>query len=63
MIRQHAEQRSLVSWLIMQEKVTRLWIEEVLAVSPPNDEFLVRLEEHRAWLAEQIDDLTARRAA
>ena len=63
MMRAHAEQRPLLSWLMTQERVLKLWIEETLAAPPPSPEFLERLEAHHAWLCAQIDELTARRAA
>lgn len=63
MIHTHAEQRPLIDWLIMQEKVLRLWIEEAVANGSGNPEFVSRLEAHHAWLAEQIDYFAARRAA
>ena len=59
----HAEQWSLIEWLIMQEKVLRLWIEEAVARAPANPDFISRLEAHHAWLAEQIDHFAARSAA
>lgn len=63
MIHTHAENRSLVEWLMMQEKVLRLWIEEAVAGVPTNPELISRLEAHHAWLSEQIDYFAARRAA
>ena len=63
MMRAHAEQRSLVAWLMTQERVIKLWIEETLAAPPSSPEFLERLEAHHSWLRAQIDDLTERRAA
>ena len=63
MIRSHAEDRSLVSWLIMQERVLRLWIEEALADAPSDERFVAELENHHNWLAEQIARLQERKAA
>ncbi len=63
MMRWHGEERSLLSWLMMQEKFVALWIDETLSVAPPNGDFIARLETHRRWLAEQIDLLANRRAA
>lgn len=63
MIHTHAEQRSLVEWLTMQERVLRMWIEEAVAGVPANPEFVTRLEAHHAWLTEQIDYFAGRRAA
>ncbi|PQA85799.1 hypothetical protein [Hyphococcus luteus] len=54
MIRSHAEERSLMSWLVMQERVLRLWIEEALADAPADGGFLAELESHHGWLAAQI---------
>lgn len=59
----HAEQRSLIEWLIMQEKVLRLWIEEAVARAPANTDFVSRLEAHHAWLTEQIDHFAEPHAA
>lgn len=63
MMRAHAEQRSLISWLMTQERVLKLWIDETLAAPPSSPEFLERLEAHHAWLRMQIDELTEQRAA
>jgi hypothetical protein len=63
MIRTHAEERSLVSWLVMQEKVLRLWIDEALAAAPVDGRFIAELERHHDWLAVQIERLQHRKAA
>lgn len=63
MIRTHAEERSLMSWLVMQERVLRLWIDEALAAAPVDGRFIAELERHRDWLAGQIDRLEGRKAA
>lgn len=63
MVHTHAEQRSLVEWLIMQEKVLRLWIEEAVARAPANPDFIGRLEAHHAWLREQINHFAEAQAA
>lgn len=59
----HAEQRSLVEWLNMQEKVLRLWIDEAVSAVPANPELINRLEIHHAWLLEQIEYFAGRQAA
>ncbi len=61
MIVERGECRNLVSWLIGQEKVLRLWIDEIAAASTDAD-FILKLESHRAWLAERIDELAERAA-
>ena len=48
---EHGERRSLVCWLITQEKVLRLWIEEAMTSADVTDSFVEALEIHRAWLA------------
>ena len=63
MNRIRAEERSLLSWLVTQEKVLRLWIEEALAAAPADGRFLAELESHHDWLAGQIARLQDRRAA
>jgi len=63
MTRTRGEERSLYSWLVMQEKILRLWIEETLATAPPDTGFIAKLEAHHAWLAEQIDAMTSKKAA
>ena len=63
MIRSHAEDRSLVSWLVMQERVLRLWIEEALAAAPADGRFIAELESHHHWLSEQIENLQGKTAA
>ncbi|WP_428410040.1 hypothetical protein [Hyphococcus sp.] len=63
MICSHAEDRNLVSWLIMQERVLRLWIEEALAAAPADGRFIAELENHHDWLADQIVRLQQRNAA
>ncbi len=63
MIRSHAEDRSLISWLMMQEKVLRLWIEEALASAPSDERFISELESHHHWLAQQIARIEKRSAA
>ena len=63
MIRDHAEDRPLVDWLITQEKVLQLWIDEAVSNASSSTEFVERLELHRAWLSAQIDDLVGQRQA
>ncbi len=58
----YGEQRSLISWLISQEKVLRLWIDEVVGSASSDVEFVRKLEEHRAWLSECIHELRERAA-
>ena len=62
MIRTHAEDRTLMSWLVTQEKVLRLWIEEALANAPKDGRFIAELENHHNWLAAQIAQLQKRSA-
>ncbi len=63
MIRTHSEERSLLSWLVMQERVLRLWIEEALDAAPGDGRFIAELERHHDWLAAQIARLQHRNAA
>lgn len=63
MIRRRGEERSLYSWLVLQEKFLRMWIEEALAAAPRETDFITKLERHHRWLAEQIDALAKQRAA
>jgi hypothetical protein len=63
MIRTHSEERTLLSWLTMQEKVLRLWIEEALSAAPRDSAFVADLESHHDWLAAQIEALKKQRAA
>ena len=63
MVRTHAEERSLVEWLGMQERVLQLWIDEALGAAAPNADLISRLETHHAWLVEQIDYFMTRAAA
>lgn len=63
MIRTHNEERSLMSWLVTQEKVLRLWIDEALATAPADGRFLADLERHHDWLAGQIAALQQQNAA
>ncbi len=56
------ECRSLAAWLISQEKVMRLWIDEMAATSVLDAEFVRKLEEHRQWLSERIEELAERAA-
>ena len=60
---EHGECRSLVCWLISQEKVLRLWIEEAMAASDVKDGLIEALEVHRAWLAARIAEFSAEAAA
>ncbi len=53
----HGEQHSLISWLISQERVLRLWIDEVVGSASSDVEFVRKLEEHRTWLSDRIDEL------
>lgn len=63
MIRTHSEERTLLSWLTMQERVLRLWIEEALSAAPRDSDLVASLENHHDWLAAQIDRLKRQRAA
>lgn len=63
MVRTHTEDGSLMSWLVTQEKVLRLWIDEALAAAPADGRFLAELERHHDWLAGQIARLEQRNAA
>ena len=63
MNRIRAEERSLLSWLVTQEKVLRLWIDEALAAAPADGRFLADLERHHDWLAGQIAHLKRQNAA
>ncbi|WP_425411056.1 hypothetical protein [Hyphococcus sp.] len=63
MNRTRGEDRSLYSWLTLQEKIIRMWIEETLAAAPRETDFIAKLEAHHRWLAEQIDALSTRKAA
>ena len=58
MIIQRGETRSLLSWLINQERVMRLWIDEFGAAATLDADFVRRLEEHHDWLVCRIDELT-----
>ena len=60
---EHGERRSLVCWLITQEKVLRLWIEEAMTSADVTDSFVEALEIHRAWLAARIAEFSADMAA
>jgi len=53
----HGEQRSLIAWLISQEKILRLWIDEVAGNASSDIEFVRELEEHRTWLSDRIHEL------
>lgn len=63
MIRRRGEERSLYSWLVLQEKFLRMWIDEALADAPRETDFISKLERHHQWLAEQINALAGKRAA
>jgi len=63
MNRTHGEDRSLFAWLVLQEKILRLWIEDTLAAAPSDTHFIARLEHHHHWLAAQIEQLSEQRAA
>jgi hypothetical protein len=57
MIRLHGEDRTLLSWLVTQEKVLRLWIDEALSREISGGDLVAELETHRCWLAAQIERL------
>lgn len=62
----HIEQgecRTIVPWLISQEKIIRLWIDEVITSPGRNDEMIALLEKHRCWLSERIHEINERVAA
>ncbi|WDI32201.1 hypothetical protein PUV54_03215 [Hyphococcus flavus] len=63
MIKQHGEDRSLYSWLVMQEKILKMWIDEALATAPRETDFIAKLEHHHDWLAAQIENLSGKKAA
>jgi hypothetical protein len=51
-------QKNLMLWLMTQERVIRMWRDEVLSAASSNADLLEKLKEHRRWLAGQIDELT-----
>jgi len=53
-----ASQKNLVIWLVTQERVIRLWIDEVLSTAPPSTDLVDSLEKHHRWLVQQIGELT-----
>lgn len=56
--------RPIIMWLVTQERVMRLWIEQAMASPTADDDLVRRLEIHQRWLSRQIDELVgARRAA
>lgn len=59
----HGEQRPLIAWLIMQEKVLRMWISELAFFEPTYEEALGKLEAHRAWLSSLIEELEGKQAS
>ncbi|MEM9494418.1 MAG: hypothetical protein AAGA09_00300 [Pseudomonadota bacterium] len=63
MHRNHGEERPLLAWLISQEKVISLWIEDALAEVPADDGMIAKLEMHRAWLCAEIELLIPEEAA
>lgn len=63
MICTHGEERTLLSWLVTQEKVLALWVEDALARAPRDAAFLAELERHHEWLAAQVERLQKREAA
>lgn len=63
MFRTHHEERSLEAWLVMQERVLRLWIEEALGDAPSDGAFVRDLETHHRWLKAQIARLSGADAA
>lgn len=54
-------ERSLTMWLVTQERVMRLWIEE--AADSLDADLAEQLETHRRWLSSRIEELTQRSAA
>lgn len=62
MLIERGECRSLISWLMGQEQVLRLWIDEVATGNALDLELVRKLEEHRLWLTDCIDELTERAA-
>lgn len=56
----HGEAKSILSWLIEQEKVVRLWIDEFTAAGEGEINFVEKLEVHRAWLVDRIEELKRR---
>lgn len=58
----HGEGRTLLGWLIEQEKVIRMWIDEMVGAGPGEQALVENLEAHRVWLAERIHELTRRAA-
>jgi len=60
---EQGERRSLVCWLISQEKVLQMWIEEAMTTADVKDGLVETLEMHRAWLAARIAEFSADIAA
>lgn len=60
---EQGECRSLICWLISQEKVLRLWIEEAMTSTDVKDGLVEALEVHRAWLAARIAEFSTDMAA
>jgi hypothetical protein len=56
------ECRSLTAWLVSQERVMRLWIDEMAATSVLDVEFIRKLEDHHQWLSDRIEELAERAA-
>ena len=63
MNRTHGEDRPLFAWLVLQEKILRLWIEDTLAAAPSDTKFITKRELHHEWLAAQIEHLKNQKAA
>ena len=55
--------RSIIMWLVTQERVLRLWVEQAMAASYADDDLVRRIETHQRWLSRQIDELAERPAA
>jgi hypothetical protein len=58
---EYESERSLTMWLVTQERVMRLWIEE--AADNLDADLAEQLEIHRQWLSRRIDELSRRRVA
>ncbi|WP_411816212.1 hypothetical protein [Hyphococcus sp. DH-69] len=63
MLRQRGEDRALLTWLMTQEKVLQLWIEDVTAHGPKESDLVADLEKHHDWLSAQIDRLSGQKVA
>ncbi|MEO1280103.1 MAG: hypothetical protein AAFV69_00055 [Pseudomonadota bacterium] len=58
MIRTYGEDRSLIAWLRGQERIIGFWIEEVLGSTHSEAAFVEKLEHHRRWLSDRIEEIS-----